>query len=302
MLNTDIGIDMLDHESDEYTHVKASDQIDRIFDSVGFVPIEMDFNPDGDFTLDKDAIRQMSIKEKKSKKKSKPKTDTDDAPYKKKKYTPRIAISKTDTGDNEPTSDYVNEAESKIAEIEKGIHGEGYTPVKPYVDPEDVYAMCSVDDEHYLYIVRTHPSFDHYTISIWFDGKKYNVINIVMPSMNHGLFRSKKSGIHEYLYLYDDLEKELRKYIDKDKVAKVSHFILDTKIEIYRDMWICDYVDHYVNHDDPGKCSMLDILKEYVRVKCANIISDPCMICEHKVYCAYCGKIRRIVECDEPQI
>lgn len=301
MLNNDIGIDMLDHESDEYSRVKASDQIDRIFDSVGFIPIKMDFNPDGDFTLDEDTIKQMSIKAKTSRKKSKPKTNIDDVPHKKKKVAPRISISK-----NEPVSDYVNEAESKITEIEERIHGEGYTPIKPYVDPEDVYAMCSVDDDHFLYIVRTHPSFDHYTISIWFDGKKYNVINIVMPSMDHGLFRSKKLGIHEYLYLYDDLEKELRKYIDKDKVAKVSHFILDTKIDIYREMWICDYVDHYVTHDDPGKCSMFDILKEYALIKKAKMISDPCMICEHKVYCSYyrsyCGNIRRIVECDEPQI
>lgn len=299
MLNDDIGIDMLDHESDEYSHVKASDQIDRIFDSVGFVPIEVDFNPDGDFTLDEEKIKEMSIKAKKSRKKSTPKTDTDDS-SKKKKAVPRII--KLNTENDEPVSDYVNEAEFKIADIEKGIHGEGYTPIKPYVDPEDVYAMCSVDDEHYLYIVRTHPSFDHYTISIWFDGKKYNVINIVMPSIDHGLFRSKKLGIHEYLYLYDDLEHELRKYIDKDKIIKVSQFILDTKIDIYRDMWIVDYVDHYINHDEPGRCSRLDILKEYALVKRAKMVSDPCMICEHKVYCAYCGNVRRIVECDEPQI
>lgn len=299
MLNNDIGIDMLDHESGEYSRVTAGDQIDRIFDSVGFVPIEVDFNPDSDFTLDEGKIKEMSIKAKKSRKKSTPKTDTDD-PAKKKKAVPRII--KSNTENDEPVSDHVNEAESKIIDIEKGIHGEGYTPIKPYVDPEDVYAMCSVDDEHFLYIVRTHPSFDHYTISIWFDGKKYNVINIVMPSMEHGLFRSKKMSIHEYLYLYDTLEHELRKYVDKDKITKVSQFILDTKIEIYRDMWMCDYVDHYINHDEPGKCSMFDILKEYALVKKAKMISDPCMICGQKVYCAYCGNIRRIVECDEPQI
>ena len=297
MLNDDIRIDKLDYESDEYSRVKASDQIDHIFDSVGFIPIKMDFNPDSDFTLDKDKIKQMSIKTKKSRKTSKPKTNTEDVPYKKKKAIPRIIISK-----NEPVSDYVNEAESKLTEIEKRIHGEGYTPVKPYVDSDDVYAMYSVDDEHYLYIVKTHPSIDHCAISIWFDGKKYNVINVVLPSRERGLFRSKKLGIHEYLYLYDDLEHELRKYIDKDKVTKVSHFILDTKIDIYRDMGAWNYIDQYINHDEPGKCSMLDILKEYVRVKCANLISDPCMICAHKVYCAYCGNICRIVECDEPQI
>lgn len=247
-----------DHWQDELKQIDASDHIEQIFKDVGFEPVSIrDFDPDTPVILNDNGKKLQNLdyiercrraaalnekraieREQRQREKEKERAERERQQYEERQRKYEEEARQRREREKQRQAEAQREYEEMLvkleedrqikrqAEIDKNF--KAYTSKKYAFTRENIFGMQTIDEDHALYLCAVQTTSDLWCIVILFDEMAYVSSDMLLPHDDRCM-----KGWFEHLFVYDKLEKHLRKYIwNTSRIVEIGRWLKETKREI----------------------------------------------------------------------